>query len=117
MEILVDSQKVVDVEVQFIHSADEGGLVAVLDIESTFTLLEAWRQLDSKRRFFSWPGTVDYEDMIVGWYSDAAGLTHDWVSPFWDGRVEYDAHALHAIESSLPIGTLEYELPAPIQTV
>lgn len=113
MEILIDSQKVVDVEVEMIYSRDDGEDVAVLGIESVFTLLEAWRELDPSRRFFSWPATRDAEDMIVAWYSEASGLVHQWVSPFWDGREEYEAHRLSAIDESLPVGALEYEPPTP----
>jgi hypothetical protein len=111
MGILIDSQKVVTVEVQVVDS--DGDKYHVLDVDNVGILLNAWMELDIKRRFYSWPAQRDYEDMMVGWYSDAAGLVHGWVSPFWDGRAEWDAHTLEAIDGSLPAGALEYESLIP----
>lgn len=106
MEILIDNQKVVDVE--FTTETPDGNGNIVLGIEAVNTLLGAWLELDPKRRWFSWPAQRDYEDMAVVWYSDAAGLVAEWVSPFWDGREEHDAHSLQAISSALPADMLKW---------
>jgi hypothetical protein len=106
MSVLIDSQKVVELEYEVI--ASEGDDYIVIDIDNVNTLLFAWVELDPSKRMFSWPAKRDEEDMIVAWYADSAGLVHQWVSPFWDGHYEYEAHSLEAIDEALPVGALAW---------
>lgn len=107
MEILIDDQKVVTITAEVTKDAS-GDEQHVLNIEAVNDLLGAWLELDSKRRWYSWPATRDTEDMAIAWFSEAAGLVGEWVSPFYDGVGEWEAHSLAAIASALPHGTLKW---------
>lgn len=106
MEIVIDLQRVINVEAEA-HLV-EGEEVVVLGIQAVNDLLGAWIELDPKRRWYSWPATRDNEDMVIAWFSETAGLVGEWVSPFYDGVAEHDAHSLQAISSALPDGTLAW---------
>lgn len=107
MDILIDSQKAITVEVELVES--EGDKYHVLDITNTYDLLQAWMEIDEKRRAFRWTDEGEGVPVTIAWWSDSSGLVLDQASAFWDGKFDWDAHSLEALELCLPSGTLEYE--------
>jgi hypothetical protein len=106
MNILIDNEKVVEVEYEKVTA--DGDEYIVLEVEAVYEMLNAWRELDPRRRSFSWPAKRDAEDMMVAWYGSRAGLTTGWVSPFWDGHDDLDAHSLEAITDVMPADALQW---------
>jgi hypothetical protein len=106
LTVMIDHQKVIEVRIW--RREVDGDEYIVLDVDNTLALLGAWRDLDPRRRNFSWPAKSDYEDLVVAWHSETAGLVLEWVSPFWDGTQEWDAHSLEAIAGTLPAEALQW---------
>jgi hypothetical protein len=108
MQILIDNQKVVNVETYEAKNED-GHLVTLLDIENTGELLNAWWELDIAHRAYRWPdGGGDHDALVIAWVDGTGALVIEELGPHWDGRNEHDAHALDAIDMMLPIGTLKW---------
>lgn len=108
MRILIDSQKSFELD-PVVKVADEnGGDQIVLSVQQAYDLLDVWRDLDIGHRAFSWPGDADEEPLVIMWVDGAGSLTYEWVSPYWDGRQNYDMHSLDAIARALPVDGIQY---------
>lgn len=107
MDILIDSQKVITINVEVVES--EGDLYHVPDFDGIYKIIDTWRELDPKKRAYGWGSDEKESDLIVTWYSEASGLMFGSASAFWDGRGTWNTHSLEAVDELLPIGALEYE--------
>lgn len=111
MKILIDNQRGIQVDHTLLRGGDNE-VVAVLDFDSTYHVLNTWKELDTTRRGFRYGGQPDDHDpstIITAYVAGSGHLTIGDVDPFTTSSlVTLNAYSLEDLAAALPISALQW---------
>lgn len=105
MHILIDDQKPIEVTTITGLTNDNEESVTALSFGDTHKILTAWKDLDTRRRDFTFAN--DEPNDIITAYTVADRLEFDTIGPLWDGSRTHDAYDLADLSAVLPLKVVD----------
>ncbi|QNJ55579.1 hypothetical protein SEA_PHINKY_88 [Microbacterium phage Phinky] len=108
MHILIDDQKPIEVTPIADLTNDNEESVTALSFGETHKILTIWKELDTRRRDFTYTNSEpnDPADIVTA-YTVADRLEFDTIGPLWDGSRTHDAYDLADLSAVLPLKVVD----------